>query len=105
MPRYELMYLLCSNVAETEVPALSAQLLQHIADLGGQNVQETNLGKKKLAYPIKKTRNGFYIVVNFEMDGKSLNSFDAKIRSMNSSIIRYLIVNLEEYALRMEKDK
>ena len=105
MPRYELMYLLGSNVAETEVPALSAQVLKHIADLGGQNVQETNLGKKKLAYPIKKTRNGFYIVVNFEMDGKSLNSFDAKIRSMNSSIIRYLIVNLEEYALRMEKDK
>lgn len=105
MPRYELMYLLGSQVAETEVPVISAQILKSINDFGGANVQETQLGKKKLAYPIKKTRNGFYVTVNFEMDTKNINGFDAKIRSMDNSIIRYIIINLEEHLGREAKDK
>lgn len=99
------MYLLGSHVAETEVPNISAQILKTIDDLGGQNVQETLLGKKKLAYPIKKTRNGFYVVVNFTIDAKNISALDAKIRSMDLSIIRYLLVNLEEHLERTAKDK
>lgn len=105
MPRYELMYLLGSHVAETEVPNISAQILKTIGDLGGAAVQETLLGKKKLAYPIKKTRNGFYVVVNFTMDAKGLNALDAKVRSLDVNIIRYLLVNLEEHLERIAKDK
>jgi len=63
------------------------------------------LGKKKLAYPIGKTRNGHYIVVDFVMDAKNINTFDAKIRTQDQSIIRYLIVNLDEHLARMAKDK
>ena len=105
MPRYELMYLLGSQVAETEVPTISAQVLKAVSDFSGTNVQETQLGKKKLAYPIKKTRNGFYVTVNFEMDTKNINGFDAKVRSMDNSIIRYIVINLEEHLGRMVKDK
>ncbi len=99
------MYLLGSHVAETDVPALSAQVIKTLTDLGASEVQETSLGKKKLAYPIKKTRNGYYAVVNFALDSRKVNEFDAKIRSMDSSIIRYIIVNLEEHLERMAKDK
>ena len=105
MPRYELMYLLGSHVAETDVPALSAQVLKTLNDLGAENVQETQLGKKKLAYPIKKTRNGFYVVVDFSLNSRKVSEFDAKIRAMDTSIIRYIIVNLEEHLDRMAKDK
>lgn len=105
MPRYEFMYLLGSHVAETDVPGISSQVLKTVAELGASEVKETQLGKKKLAYPIKKTRNGFYVVVNFTMDAKNVNALDAKIRSMDSSIIRYLIVNLEEHLERLGKDK
>jgi small subunit ribosomal protein S6 len=105
MPRYELMYLLGSSVAETDVPGITSQVLKAVEDAGGTETAETNLGKKKLAYPIKKTRNGTYVVVNFTMDSKNVNQVDAKVRSLDSSIIRYLVVNLEEHFERMEKDK
>ncbi len=105
MPQYELMYLLSSAVADTEVPAITQAVLKSIEDFGGENVLETQLGKKKLAYPIKKTRNGFYVVVNFNMDSQKINTLDAKIRSMNSSVIRYLIANQEEHLERDKKDK
>lgn len=105
MPKYELMYLLGSHVSETEVPNVSAQILKVINDNDGTNVQETRLGRKKLAYPIKKTRNGFYVVVSFEMPADKVNTLEAKIRSMNSSVIRHIIVNMEEHYRRLAKDK
>jgi len=105
MPQYELMYLLGSHVADEEVPKISASILKFAEDFGGTEIKETQLGKKKLAYPIKKTRNGHYIVVNFSMDGKNINAFDSKIRTRDTNIIRYLIVNLDEHLERMEKDR
>ena len=105
MPQYELMYLLGSHVADTDVPEISQQILKFVADFGGTDIKETQLGKKKLAYPIKKTRNGYYVVVNFSMDPKNINAFDAKIRTQDQNIIRYIMVNLDEYLARMEKDK
>lgn len=105
MPQYELMYLLGSQVSDDQVPTVTAQVLKFAEDFGGSNIKESQLGKKKLAYPIGKTRNGHYVVVNFTMDGKDINLFDAKIRTQDQSIIRYLIVNLDEHLERMRKDK
>ena len=39
------------------------------------------------------------------MDSKNINAFDAKIHTQDSTIVRYLIVNLDEHLARMEKDK
>ena len=105
MPQYELMYLLGANVADDQVPQISQNVLKFVEDFGGSDVKESQLGKKKLAYPIGKTRNGHYVVVNFEMDTKNINQFDAKIRTQDQNIIRYLIVNLDEHLERMRKDK
>ena len=105
MPQYELMYLLGSHVADDEVPKISQSVLKFAEDFGASDIKETQLGKKKLAYPIGKTRNGNYVVVNFAMDSKNINAFDAKIRTQDTNIIRYLIVNLDEHLARLEKDK
>ncbi len=105
MPQYELMYLLGSHVADDEVPKISQGILKFAEDFGATDVKETLLGKKKLAYPIGKTRNGHYVVVNFTMDAKNINAFDAKVRTQDASIIRYLMANMDEHLQRLEKDK
>lgn len=105
MPQYELMYLLGSNVADDQVPTISASVKKFIEDFGGSNVVETLLGKKKLAYPIGKTRNGHYVVVDFVMDSDKINLLDAKIRTQDSSIIRYILINQDEHLQRLKKDK
>jgi small subunit ribosomal protein S6 len=99
------MYLLGSHVADDQVPAIAAQIKKFVEDFGGSNVVETQLGKKKLAYPIKKTRNGHYVVVSFTMDTKNINQLDARVRSQDANIIRYILVNLDEHFERIEKDK
>ena len=105
MPQYELMYCLGSQIADPEIPAVTSQILKFVEDFGGTNIKETSLGKKKLAYPIKKTRNGHYVVVNFDMDTKKINALDAKIHTQESTIVRYLLINVDEHMAQLEKDK
>ncbi len=104
MPRYELCYILAAQVSDDQVPGVASQIRQFVTDFGGTEVQEEQLGKKKLAYPIKKTRNGFYVVVQFTMDSRKVNELDAKIRTQTGTIIRHLLVNLDEHIRRTEID-
>jgi small subunit ribosomal protein S6 len=105
MPQYELMYLLGSHVADDQVSTIADTIRKFVEESGGSEIKEMRLGKKKLAYPIKKTRNGHYVVVNFNMDTKNVSQLDARVRSQGAAIIRYLLVNLEEHFGRLEKDK
>lgn len=104
MPKYELMYILSSAVSDNDVPTVSTEVDKFITDNGGTLLAQEMLGKKKLAYPIKKTRNGFYVLRVFEMEGSKLQPLDNKLRSMEP-IIRYLAVNVEEQEARAAKDR
>jgi small subunit ribosomal protein S6 len=104
MPKYELMYILSSAVTDNDVPAISSEVDKFLTDEGANLLSQEMLGKKKLAYPIKKTRNGFYVLETFNLDGKKLKSLDDKLRSMEP-IIRYLFVNVEDQERRAAADR
>ena len=104
MPKYELMYILSSAVSDNDVTPIADEVNKFIQDQGGSLLASEMLGKKKLAYPIKKTRNGFYVVQTFNLDGSKLQGLDNKLRSIES-VIRYLAINVEEQERRMVKDK
>ncbi len=105
MPRYELMYILASSVSDDQVPSTTAAVEQFVADFGGQDIAHEQLGKKKLAYQIGKTRNGHYGVIKFSTEGKNIAALDAKIRTQKATIIRHLIINIDEHLERLEKDR
>ncbi len=103
MPRYDLMYIVTSSVSDDQIPTVTDGVLKFVDDYGGTVIREEKMGKKKLAYPIAKTRNGFYAGITFEMPGAKVNELDAKLRT-TAEIIRYLIVNMDEALLTMAKD-
>lgn len=105
MPRYELCYILSAQVSDDQVPGVSEDIKNIVNGFGATELEEQHLGKKKLAYPIKKTRNGYYVALRFLLDSKTINKLDAKIRAQTNTIIRYIIVNLDEHLKRSEKDK
>lgn len=102
MPKYELMYILSSAVSDDAVPGIATEIDQFIQAHNGQIQNQQFLGKKKLAYPIKRTRNGFYVLQTFNLEGTQLATLDNKLRSMEG-IIRYLVVNLDEQERRRAK--
>jgi len=104
MPKYELMYILSSAVSDNDAPGVADEVTKFVKDSGGEILASEMMGKKKLAYPIKKTRNGFYILQTFNLEGRKLQDLDNKLRSIEP-IIRSMVVNLEDQELRAEKDR
>jgi small subunit ribosomal protein S6 len=103
MPRYELMYIVASSVSDDQIPTIIDGVLNLVKGDGGTVISEEGLGKKKLAYPIEKTRNGFYDLVTFEIDGEKLNALSTKVQNAEG-VIRHLIVNIDEQNARAAKD-
>lgn len=104
MPKYELMYIVASTVSDDQIPTVTDGVLSFIGNYEGKVIREDLMGKKKLAYPIKKTKNGFYAGITFEMPGTRINEFDAKLRT-TPDIVRHLVVNIDENLARKEKDE
>lgn len=104
MPKYELMYIVGSKVSDDQIPQVTEEVKKFIQDSGGIIEKHEDLGKKKLAYPIKKSRNGYYVAVNFSAPSEKVNEIEHKIRT-SQNLIRHLIINLDEALIRMEKDR
>lgn len=104
MPQYELMYIIGNQIADDEVGTITDEVKQSIESHKGVITGTEDIGRKKLAYPIKKSRSGYYARVEFGAPSDQVNEIEHRIRT-NQNIIRHLIVNMEEAMVRIEKDR
>ncbi len=91
MAGYELVFIVQPDMEEEPRNALIAKVTQTISDLKGQVLKLDPWGKRRLAYPIKKLHEGFYVVVQMELPPSAVRSLERSIKLMED-IIRYLVV-------------
>lgn len=91
MNKYELAVVLSAKLEdEGRVEALE-KVKGYITRFGGTIVDVDDWGKKRLAYEIQKTKEGFYYFIHFESDSACPNEVEQHIRIMEP-VIRYLCV-------------
>ena len=91
MNRYELLYIIKSNLTDEAKDQVIAKVNDFIVKMGG-NVESTeNLGNKKLAYEINKTREGTYVLTYFNAEPNKITDLDRMMR-IDETIIRQMIV-------------
>lgn len=93
MNKYELMFVV--NVADEEKIKAAVQLVQDVIKIGGTVDKVDEWGKRALAYEVKKQREGYYVVVNFQADPAQISELDRVIK-IHEEIIRHIIVKLED---------
>ncbi|MCF6276975.1 MAG: 30S ribosomal protein S6 [Candidatus Magasanikbacteria bacterium] len=99
MQNYELLCVLPGTLTEEEVKPVIENVKEILSKSGIENMTVQNLGKSRLAYPIKHIRYGYFQIIQFEAKGgefadvrKKLNEvrellraiitkFDAKVRT------------------------
>ncbi|MBC7262512.1 MAG: 30S ribosomal protein S6 [Chloroflexi bacterium] len=95
MPEYELVFVVQPEMEEEPLTALVNKISQTISDLQGQVRQIEPWGKRRLAYPIKKHREGFYYLMLIELPASAVRSLDRTLR-LTEDVIRHLIVRKDE---------
>jgi len=92
---YELLYIIPVKYTVEELPAVNDKVKSILAEYGCQITYEEEMGKKKLAYPIKGVYHGFYFIVEFNMDTDKLIRLNRALQLM-PEILRHLVVTKKE---------
>lgn len=87
---YELLYIVSANYAEDELGLVKDKVKELIVKAGGEIKAEDNLGKKKLAYPIKKATQGGYLLYEFDLEGGALKKLNNDLK-LSNEVLRHLI--------------
>lgn len=85
---YELV--IVSKVSETE--GLLSRVEKTLKDAEATEVKIEKLGKKLLAYPIKKQTEADYIMLNFEAEGKAIADISDMLRLEQEALLRHILL-------------
>lgn len=91
MRKYEVMYIIRPDIEQEAVQA-AVDKFQGIISNGGEITKHDVQGKRRLAYEIKKFRDGFYVLVNFTAEPAVVTELE-RIMKISDEVIRYLITN------------
>ena len=91
MRNFEIMFILSTQLTDEEKQAGVKLVEDTLAKAGAVEIKTEVWGERKLAYPIKKKENGYYVLTLFQMDGTGLTEVEAKL-NITESILKYMIV-------------
>lgn len=98
---YEL--LIVSKLSDTD--ELLARVEKVLKSANAQDLKTDKLGKKNLAYTIKKQTEASYTVLSFNVEGSAISDLTDMLRLEQESLLRYLILTKKTRKLRKKVNK
>ncbi|HEY7648386.1 MAG TPA: 30S ribosomal protein S6 [Methylomirabilota bacterium] len=86
---YEILVIVDPRPTDEEVAALLTQLGEQIKALGAEVSNVENWGKRRLAYDIRKQREGTYAVFAVSAEPAMVKEFERQLR-LNDNVLRFL---------------
>jgi small subunit ribosomal protein S6 len=94
MNKYELMFIL-DPILEDDKKEAAIETVKEIIATDGE-VSDVNIwGIKKLAYPIRKKNEGYYVVMQFTASPDLPQELDRRLK-ISDSFMRHLVINKDE---------
>lgn len=91
MPSYELVLIVNPEVTDEEMPDFIAKLSELISKNGGSVDEVNQWGRKQLAYPIKRSTEGNYVLTKLTLKPTSTKELEANLR-LSGKILRHLLI-------------
>jgi small subunit ribosomal protein S6 len=91
---YELTVVFSPEIAEEDLPAEIERVNQLIAEKGGVVGEVNRWGRRRLAYPIKRHREGNYVLTPLRLQADVAAELERNLRGFDQ-ILRYLLVKVE----------
>lgn len=94
MRRYELMLVLRPDAPDDRVQVVLDKTTRHVTDSGGQIVKAAPWGRRRLAYPIDRYREGSYHILHFEAPPEAIGELERTLL-ITEDVLRHLVVRVE----------
>jgi small subunit ribosomal protein S6 len=101
---YEVMFIVRPDVADEDLDKLIAGLEQTVANGGGTVRSTEKLGRRKLAYMVRKFGEGNYILLTIDADGSLIAELERRLR-VSEPVIKFITVRMDEEEKRLAKLK
>lgn len=95
---YESVVIINAALEDDQIENTIANVKESITSNGGEITDIDNWGRKRLAYPIQKSKSGYYIVLRFIAPVALISTLERMYR-LDETIIRYLTISLDKRAL------
>ncbi len=93
MTKYEIMFIVKTNMEDDAIKK-QAEDTKKLINGDSKVIEFKDLGKKKLAYEIKKETQGAYYLMIVEASNEVIKEFDRKCL-INENILRHLVLKVE----------
>jgi small subunit ribosomal protein S6 len=97
MRRYELMLVLRPDVADDKSQAIVDRTTRGIVAAGGQIVKVAPWGRRRLAYPIDRHREGSYQIILFEAPPDAITELEHTLL-ITEEVLRHLVTRVDRPA-------
>ncbi|MCI5898619.1 MAG: 30S ribosomal protein S6 [Anaerovoracaceae bacterium] len=94
MSNYEVMFIIDAALEDDKKEA-ATEMVKSVIAADGEVGKVDVWGMRKLAYPIQKKNEGYYVVIEFTANPTLPKELDRRLR-ISDSIIRHIIVNKDE---------
>ncbi|MGI9951644.1 30S ribosomal protein S6 [Moorellaceae bacterium AZ2] len=97
MRSYEALFVIKPDLDAEQTQAVVDKFTNLIVNSGGEVIQVDKWGKKRLAYEVRKFREGYYVLLQFKGHAAVAQELE-RVFKITDEVIRYLITRLEEKA-------
>jgi small subunit ribosomal protein S6 len=101
---YELMFIVRPDMTEEDQDKLISTLDNAVSSSGGKMHKVEKMGKRRLAYTVRKFNDGVYILLIFEGSGGLVHELERRLR-VSEPVIKFLSVRIDKEQKRLDKIK
>ena len=101
---YEVMFIVRPDVADEEVDKLIAGFTTSVTNGGGVVKSAEKMGRRKLAYLVRKFADGNYVLLTLEAGGPVVQELERRLR-VSEPVIKFITVRMDEEEKRLTKLK
>ena len=101
---YEVMFIVRPDAVDEDVDKLIAGFTTSVTNGGGVVKNVEKMGRRKLAYLVRKFNDGNYILMTIEADGPVVLELERRLR-VSEPVIKFITVRMDEEEKRLAKIK
>jgi small subunit ribosomal protein S6 len=101
---YEIMFIVRPDIQDEELDKLIAGFESNVKNGGGTVKSTEKLGRRKLAYLVKRFSDGNYVLMTIEAEGSLVGEIERRLR-VSEQVIKFISVRMDQEEKRRAKIK